>query len=248
MTASARTARARVAVLASGGGSNLQALLDHAARAGDGGAYDVALVAANVAGAGALDRARRHGVAAAVLDAPADAERVLALLDAHSIDLVVLAGYLKLVPAAVARRYHGRMLNVHPALLPAFGGPGMYGARVHRAVIDAGVRVSGATVHFVDEHYDRGAIVAQWPVPVFDDDTPQSLAARVLGVEHALLPRVVDAVAAGRVSLDAHARTVGAFATPGGDAAAAARSAFAISDDDAAHARLLTQLRALLGG
>jgi folate-dependent phosphoribosylglycinamide formyltransferase PurN len=93
------------------------------------------------------------------------------------------------------------MLNVHPALLPAFGGAGMYGARVHAAVLAAGARVSGPTVHFVDEQYDRGPIVMQWPVPVRDDDTPDTLAARVLHVEHLLYPRVVDAVAAGRITL-----------------------------------------------
>jgi folate-dependent phosphoribosylglycinamide formyltransferase PurN len=98
------------------------------------------------------------------------------------------------------------MLNVHPALLPAFGGAGMYGARVHRAVLASGARVSGPTVHFVDEHYDRGAIVAQWPVPVRSDDTADSLAARVLAAEHRLLPRAVAHLAAGRVRLGPHGR------------------------------------------
>jgi hypothetical protein len=98
---------------------------------------------------------------------------MLSAIGAAGATVVVLAGYLKLVPAEVTRALAGRMLNVHPSLLPAFGGPGMYGARVHQAVIDAGARVSGATVHFVDEAYDRGAIVAQWPVPVFADDTPR---------------------------------------------------------------------------
>jgi folate-dependent phosphoribosylglycinamide formyltransferase PurN len=102
------------------------------------------------------------------------------------------------------------MLNVHPALLPAFGGAGMYGVRVHRAVIEAGVRVSGATVHFVDEVFDRGPIIAQWPVPVAAGDTAESLAARVLCVEHVLYPRIVTAVAAGRVQLDADGRVRGA--------------------------------------
>jgi folate-dependent phosphoribosylglycinamide formyltransferase PurN len=125
------------------------------------------------------------------------------------VELVVLAGYLSLVPAEVTERYAGRMLNVHPALLPSFGGHGLYGARVHRAVLAAGARVSGATVHFVDAHYDRGPIVAQWPVPVLADDTPESLAARVLRVEHLLFPRVVDAVARGAIGLDAGGRVRG---------------------------------------
>jgi folate-dependent phosphoribosylglycinamide formyltransferase PurN len=102
------------------------------------------------------------------------------------------------------------MLNVHPALLPAFGGPGLYGQRVHRAVLDAGATITGVTVHFVDAHYDRGPIVAQWPVPVMAGDTPETLAARVLRVEHLLLPRAVEAVARGSVTLgdDGHVRGV----------------------------------------
>ena len=97
---------------------------------------------------------------------------MLSLLAEHQIDLVVLAGYLSTFPSAVTRRYRGRILNVHPALLPAFGGSGMYGMRVHQAVLDAGVRMTGATVHFVDEAYDHGPIIAQWPVPVLAGDTP----------------------------------------------------------------------------
>lgn len=124
-----------------------------------------------------------------------------ALLTRDAVDLVVLAGYLRLVPAEVVRRFHGRMLNVHPALLPAFGGPGMHGAHVHEAVLAAGARLSGPTVHFVDEQFDRGPIVAQWPVPVRRDDTRETLAARVLRAEHLLLPRVVEAVARGAITL-----------------------------------------------
>ncbi len=203
-----RAMRSRIGVLASGGGSNLQAILDHGDRLGDARASDVALVVANVATAGALERARRRGIPAAVLTDHADAAALQRSLDAAAVDLVVLAGYLKLVPAPVVARYTGRMLNVHPALLPAFGGPGMYGRRVHEAVLRSGARVSGVTVHFVDEAYDRGAIVAQWPVPVLPGDDAASLAARVLRAEHALLPRVVEALAAGRVALGADGRAV----------------------------------------
>lgn len=192
---------ARVAVLASGGGTNLQALIDRL-NAGDSSAARVELVVGSRAGIGALERAERAGIAAVALDARAlgaDAFRD-ALADAlqtHRIDLVVLAGWLQLVPAEVVARYHGRMINVHPALLPAFGGQGMYGMRVHQAVIASGVRVSGATVHFVDERYDEGAVVAQWPVPVLPGDTPEALAARVLAVEHRILPLAVEALARG---------------------------------------------------
>ena len=99
------------------------------------------------------------------------------------------------MPVEVVERYHGRMLNIHPALLPSFGGRGMYGMRVHRAVIESGVRVSGATVHRVSDRYDEGRIVAQWPVPVLDGDTPERLAERVLAIEHRILPLAVEAVA-----------------------------------------------------
>lgn len=199
-------ARARVAVLASGGGSNLQALFDHADTLGADRPYDVVLVASDRAGSGALGRAAACGVSTAHVPDPADSTALLAQLRGDGATLVVLAGYLKLVPPDVTRAFAGRMLNVHPALLPAFGGPGMYGLRVHRAVLESGARVSGATVHFVDEAYDRGTIAAQWPVPVCAGDTPERLAARVLAAEHVLLPRTVAAVAAGRVVLGADGR------------------------------------------
>jgi formyltetrahydrofolate-dependent phosphoribosylglycinamide formyltransferase len=186
----------RVGVLASGSGSNLQALLDACRPPAPA---EVALVASNVAGAGALDRARRAGVATWVIADPADGAGLLGQLRAHRIDLVVLAGYLKLVPAAVVAAFDGRMLNIHPALLPAFGGKGMYGQRVHEAVLASGAAVSGPTVHLVTAEYDRGPILAQWPVPVRRHDTPASLRDRVLAVEHQLLPAVVLAAArAGR--------------------------------------------------
>jgi formyltetrahydrofolate-dependent phosphoribosylglycinamide formyltransferase len=178
----------RVAVLASGGGTNLQALLD--ALQGSDLAL-VALVASDRPDAGALRRARGAGVATAVLHNPRDAAELLAVLTGARADLVVLAGYLKLVPPAVVARFRWRMINIHPALLPAFGGPGMYGPRVHEAVLASGAAESGATVHYVDEQYDRGPIIAQARVAVRPDDTPATLAARVLEVEHRLLPQVV---------------------------------------------------------
>jgi len=178
----------RAAVLVSGGGTNLQALLDHAAPVA------IARVVSSRPDAGALDRARRAGVPTTVLRDPADPAELLGALEGA--DLVVLAGYLKLVPAAAVARFRWRMINIHPALLPAFGGPGMYGPSVHEAVLASGAALSGATVHYVDEQYDRGPIIAQWPVPVRPDDTAASLAERVLAAEHQLLPRVVRALAA----------------------------------------------------
>jgi phosphoribosylglycinamide formyltransferase 1 len=183
----------RVAVAVSGRGSNLEALL----RAlGADAPAQVVLVVSNRADAPALDRAREHGVAAEVLSDPSNGTEWLDRLAHHRVDLLVLAGYLKLVPAAVIARYRDRILNVHPALLPAFGGRGMYGHRVHEAVLASGARESGATVHLVDEVYDRGRILAQARVPVLPGDSADTLAARVLGVEHRLLPAAVLAAAA----------------------------------------------------
>lgn len=200
-----------VAVFASGGGTNLQALLDRFGADGDGVAR-IVLVISDREGAGALDRARRAGVAARVVSPAGLSEEtfghaLLEELEAFSVDLVVLAGYTRLVPETVVRAYRARILNIHPSLLPAFGGQGMYGARVHRAVLEAGCRVSGVTVHRVDERYDTGPILAQWPVPVLPGDSPETLAARVLRVEHRLLPTVIEVVARSMDSGGASSRT-----------------------------------------
>jgi len=200
--------RCRIGVLASGGGSNLQAILDHLAQLGDARRGDVVLVASNRPDAGALVRAARAGVERAVLQsthAP-DGDALDDVLARHAIDLVALAGYMRLIPDSVTRAYRGRMLNVHPALLPDFGGTGMYGARVHRSVLSAGAPLTGPSVHFVDEVYDHGPVIAQWPVPVLPADDEHALATRVLRAEHLLYPRVVDAVAGGEVQLDAEGR------------------------------------------
>ena len=186
-------------MLASGGGSNLQAILDHFAALGDARQGDVVLVASNRPDAGALARAARAGVASAVLQSPhaPEGDDLGAVLPRARVDLSRSRATCGSCRPRSRVAYHGRMLNVHPALLPSFGGPGMYGARVHRAVLQRTARrVSGPTVHFVDEVYDHGAVFAQWPVPVLPDDDEHTLAARVLRAEHLLYPRVVDAVAA----------------------------------------------------
>ncbi|MFI5246039.1 MAG: phosphoribosylglycinamide formyltransferase [Gemmatimonadales bacterium] len=185
----------RLGVLASGGGSNLQAIIDHLDTLGNARAADVVLVASNRAEAGALARARARHIPAAIVADPADGPALVRLLDAHRVDLIALAGYLKLVPREVTERWRGRIVNIHPALLPAFGGPGMYGRHVHESVIAAGRHESGATVHQVDDAYDRGAIVAQERVPVEPGDTPDTLAARVLAAEHRLYPRTLQSLA-----------------------------------------------------
>lgn len=191
------------AVFASGGGTNLQSLLDHQATDPP---WRVRLVLSDRGGAGALERAAACDVPTCVVptkgrpqsDVAGDIEGALG---SHEIDVIFLAGYLKLVPESVVAAYRRRIINIHPALLPSFGGKGMYGMNVHRAVIESGARLSGPTVHFVDEEYDRGSILAQWPVPVLPGDTPDDLAARVLKIEHKLYPLAADhlcrAVAAG---------------------------------------------------
>ncbi|MDQ6717674.1 MAG: phosphoribosylglycinamide formyltransferase [Gemmatimonadota bacterium] len=190
--------RARIAVLASGRGSNLHAILDYLDAQSGRAAYEVAAVISNNSGAPALDLARARGIPAFAIDPSTDREgaELLGLLDRNKIDLVALAGYLKKIPREVVGAFEGRMLNVHPALLPAHGGAGMYGIRVHEAVISAGDSETGVTVHIVDTDYDRGPVVAQWRVPVLPGDDAKSLAERVLSVEHTLYPRAIEIVAA----------------------------------------------------
>lgn len=184
----------RLAVLASGRGSNLQAIIDHFD--GLGRLATVVLVASNRADAPALARAASASIETARFNAADDGSELLALLRRFRVDLVILAGYLKRIPPQVIDAFRGRILNVHPALLPAFGGEGMYGGRVHEAVLAAGAEKTGVTVHLVDNDYDRGPIVSQWIVPVLAGDSADSLAARVLEVEHIVYPRAVEMVAA----------------------------------------------------
>jgi len=181
----------RVAVAVSGRGSNLLALVE--ALAADPVAEVVLVLSDRSAPALALAAAR--GVATHQLQDHRDAEEWLSVLHRAQVELLVLAGYLKLVPADLVRAMPGRIINIHPALLPRYGGPGMYGYRVHQAVLAAGESFSGATVHLVDEVYDRGAMLAQQSVAVEPGDTPERLAARVLELEHRLLPAVVKAAA-----------------------------------------------------
>lgn len=195
------------AVFASGGGSNFQALVDHAALGGaahsegePGDLWRCRLLISDRPDAGALARAERAGIPTQVIpvaqrESREVAEEILASLESAGIQFLLLAGYLRLIPFQVVRAFRARILNIHPSLLPAFGGKGMYGRRIHEAVLAHGVRVTGVTVHLVDEEYDRGRILAQWPVSVLPGDDPQRLANRVLEVEHRLYPRVADHLA-----------------------------------------------------
>jgi phosphoribosylglycinamide formyltransferase-1 len=182
----------RLGVLVSGRGSNLQALLDAYAR-GDLPA-PVVVVVSNSSSAGALELARARNVPTVHVSSKTHEDpgaALLACLYQHEVDLVVLAGYMKRLDPRVVSAYHGRCINIHPAPLPRFGGPGMYGEHVHRAVLEARVPLSGPTVHRVTDEYDQGEILAHQPVPVLPGDDPATLAARVLMAEHELLWRVI---------------------------------------------------------
>jgi len=185
----------RIAVLASGRGTNLQALIDHFSHLGAHSPATIELVASNRENAPALDRARNASIAAESFTANDEGSELLELLARYRIELVVLAGYMKRIPPSVVSEFHGRIVNVHPGLLPEFGGAGMYGAKVHQAVLASGALMTGVTVHLVDDEFDHGPVVAQWRVKVRDDDTAETLAARVLEVEHAIYPKAVEMIA-----------------------------------------------------
>lgn len=191
----------RAAIFASGSGSNLEVLVRHAMHADPQTPSNWApvLTVTDRAGCGAVQRSEALGVPVAVV-VPGETPSLLEVLTAHEIDIVILAGYLRLIPAEVVRHFEGRMLNLHPSLLPAFGGKGMYGRRVHEAVLASSARVTGVTVHLVNEHFDEGVILAQWPVAVETQDTPDHIASRIQRVEHALYPLVVDHVARALIS------------------------------------------------
>ena len=205
--------KTRIAVLASGNGTNFQALLD-ACRSGAINGEIVAL-ASNQKYAFALTRAREAGVEALLFDPAKFSTRTLfcakiaKALKEREVQLVCLAGYMMKIEACLIRAFPNRILNIHPALLPKFGGKGMYGRHVHAAVLAAQEKESGCTVHLVNEYYDEGPIVAQAKVPVAPGDTAETLAAKVHEAEHALYPNVVRDVCAGKIDLDALAADAG---------------------------------------
>jgi len=193
----------RVAVLLSGEGTSLENLFEHI----DGGLpARVEAVIASKPSAGGLARATRRGIPAIAVarrdhpDVGDFNDALHAALADYEIDLVALLGFLS--PFEPRERFAGRVINVHPALIPAFSGHGFYGHRVHEAVLEAGVKVSGATVHFADDEYDHGPILLQEAVPVLDDDTPDSLADRVQALERRLVPEAIRLIAEGRVTVD----------------------------------------------
>jgi phosphoribosylglycinamide formyltransferase-1 len=209
------TGRLRIAVLVSGHGrgSNLAAIIDACASGEIHG--DVVLVVGTRAEAPAILRARDAGVCTAVVsprkyegDDAGYSSTLLRILGQEQTQLICLAGYMRMLPADVLAEFRGHVMNIHAAILPLFGGKGMYGENVHRAVLESGMRVSGCTVHFVDEHYDTGPIIIQSAVPVLDNDSPSTLGARVLAEEHKSYVRAVKLFAEGRLSLSEDGRRV----------------------------------------
>lgn len=187
---------ARVAVLISGGGTNLQAIIDRLA-AGELPHVELALVVSSRKNAGGLDKAERAGIKHIYIGKENFEQELIALLEEHEIDIVVLAGFLKILSSDFVSRYPDRIINVHPSLIPSFCGDGLYGLRVHEAALEYGVKVTGATVHFVNEVTDGGKIIAQRAVDVKDGDTPEILQRRVMEeAEWKLLPAAVEKVAA----------------------------------------------------
>ena len=187
---------AKVAVLISGGGTNLQAIIDRLA-AGELPHVELALVVSSRKNAGGLDRAERAGIKHVYIGKENFEQELIELLDEHEIDIIVLAGFLKILSSDFVSRYPDRIINVHPSLIPSFCGDGFYGLRVHEAALSYGVKVTGATVHFVNEVTDGGKIIAQRAVDVKDGDTPEILQRRVMEeAEWKLLPAAVEKVAA----------------------------------------------------
>lgn len=202
----------RIVVLASGGGTNLQAVID----ACESGYIDgrVVAVISNIEGAYALERAKMHGAQAILIPSRGkkrkDHEKeVLAELERIGPDLILLAGYMRMLTADFIERYSGRIMNIHPALLPCFGGKGMYGENVHRAVLESGAKISGCTVHFVTPEVDGGPIIIQRCVPVLEGDTVETLKNRVLEEEHKAYPEAVRLFAEGRLTINGKRTIIG---------------------------------------
>ena len=186
-----------IGVLISGGGSNLQAIIDDCESKKING--NIKVVISNREDAFGLERAKKHNIRSVF---EKDEDEVIKILKEENIDLVVLAGYLKIISPKFVSEFENRIMNIHPALIPSFCGDGFYGEKVHQAVIDYGAKVSGATVHFVNEKADAGPIIMQDTVKVMDDDDAKTLAKRVLEVEHTILPRCVKLFCEGKISVE----------------------------------------------
>lgn len=201
----------RIAVFASGGGTDFQSIID----ANEKDKFcEISCLIASKEGIGAIERAQKHGIKTAVFsksgypDIDELYKKLTYLLNINRVDYIVLAGWLKIIPESFIKTFEDRIINIHPSLIPAFCGAGFYGLKVHKAVIDYGAKVSGCTVHFVNEVPDGGAIIAQTAVNVEDSDTPESLQARILQEEHRLLPYCVKKLCEGKIIKNGRTVTV----------------------------------------
>lgn len=201
----------RIAVFASGGGTDFQSIIDANERERF---CEIAYLIASKEGIGAIDRAQKHGISTAVFSKSAypDLETLYTeltyLLNVNRVDYIILAGWLKIIPESFIKKFADRIINIHPSLIPAFCGAGYYGLKVHKAALEYGAKVSGCTVHFVNEIPDGGAIIAQTAVAVKEDDTPESLQNRILEEEHKLLPYCVKKLCEGKIKKDGRKVTV----------------------------------------
>lgn len=198
----------RIAVLVSGGGTNLQAIID-SMKQGKITNTEIGVVISNKEQAYALDRAKQHGIKTAVVSPKEYPNReefdraLLKTIDSYQVDLIVLAGYLVILPKILIEKYPNRIVNIHPSLIPSFCGPGFYGLRVHEAVLERGNKITGATVHFVDEGTDTGPIILQKAVRVYEQDTPQDLQKRVMEeAEWLILPEAINFIANNKIRID----------------------------------------------
>jgi phosphoribosylglycinamide formyltransferase-1 len=186
----------KIAIFASGEGTNAQSIIDHFKNSPD---VSVALLVSNKSSARALERAKNAGIPTLLIDRVMfyESDSVIRMLEKAEIDLVVLAGFLWMIPGNLVKAFPGKIVNIHPALLPKFGGKGMYGMNVHKAVLEAREKESGISVHFVNEKYDEGEIIAQHSCRIDEHDTPESLAAKIHRLEQEFFPRVIEQVLAG---------------------------------------------------
>jgi phosphoribosylglycinamide formyltransferase-1 len=192
--------------LVSGGGSNLQSIIDNC----ESGYLpaDVVIVISSKEGAYALERAKKHNIPSTVIipknykNREEYEDEMIKIINSYNVDLVILAGYIKVLSPKLVRAFQGRIMNIHPALIPSFCGEGYYGKKVHKAVLDYGAKITGVTVHFVDEGADTGPIILQRAVNVKEDDTPETLAARVLEQEHKIYPDAIKLFAEGRLEIN----------------------------------------------
>ena len=195
----------RIAVFASGGGTDFQSIIDANERERF---CEIAYLIASKEGVGAIERAQKHGISTAVFSKSAypDLETLYTeltyLLNVNRVDYIILAGWLKIIPESFIKKFADRIINIHPSLIPAFCGAGYYGLKVHKAALEYGAKVSGCTVHFVNEIPDGGAIIAQTAVAVKEDDTPENLQNRILEDEHKLLPYCVKKLCEGKIKKD----------------------------------------------